>query len=1209
MKRLITIACLAALAGCAGDTDDAAKAQQEQREQWEAQNQSLIYAFPDEGQTEVPVPSPVVLRFSSPVMETAPVITLQEVGGDPVTGLDLEWVDNKRGMIITPDSNLKPMTDYVVQIPAIELEKGIAPARTIAFSTRALFEGPRSQVGGETFEITRMIPDGEQYQIMDFSSFRLQFSQPLDRGTVKYGNSAESTVQLMGPNGLVDAHLLVSGRYMTIDPKSELTPGADYALNITTGLASIYGDTLPGGGFGNPGGTLAVSFPITPQNTGAPGTGERVSMVQDVADTGETSPLTGMPINLVPMASVLLGEDTATQASGTLAAELAFAPHFPDETPFRVKRGSLIEGASIDVRIGGEVPAGFDSGDVRIEFLSDAVGYLLPSPYSNLDDVPRQVRLFMDVSVSTATPSANGAITQNMLHIELVGTAIVEEGQMVINAVGVVEPNVLGSERAKGLLSFYMKAFEDQDNPPVVIGHSTSPVLQSWTLGTNALTGENKALQAKPGDPLIFNFDQALDPESVAGNVRLFHNNAPMDIEYFADGAALVVKPAAVREESNEGTTITRPGFQLSPADAPNIYRVEVDGATNLAGDMAVDLPLVEEFELATIVPDYDLTSPELAPDFTTSVLWRDRRETPHSPVILAAYPGFPCALQEEFIEAGGYTGLFDGTTDIGQTYRDLAGGVAGMCAGGAPEITDGLERDNRAADDRVPVMDMPANRPIIIAFGKEIDTSTIVLGETLVVERIDENEQPLGNVAGTVEISDMTLYFRPTDPWQEGELYRYTLKSSGWAICRSSGSNPTHRLVANDATEIEPCVTSILADHRTFQCGVDAVCDTEGLPVRTMPLGINTMRKLSSPSASAIRHYRWGVQGPSATSGGPDMTHFFRGTTPSDHVLQVLRTQPVADTNRNFISERSNIGAGDLDAMLAIRDVGAMFGLGSESWDIISSGEFDYPVEEYGPEGPLEAGSTGLYPAYDPDGRAPAKNSVKVLSRFDSQGTGFDLSGANVGCSHDSDVEFDPAVGFSSEIREPFECPENKFSYLMSAVIAEVTDEVTAQGVKVKLWPSVVMGTSLDLFIRTDFLGAFDYMAGTLSGAQILRMRYSGDHGNEAITGWISEQDQRAVMRSDMELYMDAPYASEWAPINNPINLISYPIQMSLEGEVNFFDDGRMEVEQYNINLINLDAELWTSTGAGAGEKSGYIDLFIPEYGSRINMISEPIK
>src|SRR5690606_27192402 len=197
----------------------------------------------------------------------------------------------------------------------------------IRFRTRGLHEGPKSLVAGNTFEVTRMIPDGENYPVMDFSSFRIQFSQPLDQSTVKYGDNSDATVQLIGPEGLVDAHVLVSGNYMTLVPKEELTPDMEYTLNLTTGVTSTYGETLPGGGFGNQGSGVAVSFKSTPQDTTSPTTGLRASMVQEIADDGRISSLTGMPINLVPMASVLLGKDTATQASGALAAELAHIPN------------------------------------------------------------------------------------------------------------------------------------------------------------------------------------------------------------------------------------------------------------------------------------------------------------------------------------------------------------------------------------------------------------------------------------------------------------------------------------------------------------------------------------------------------------------------------------------------------------------------------------------------------------------------------------------------------------------------------------------------------------------------------------------------------------------------------------------------------------------------------------------------------------------
>jgi hypothetical protein len=1220
-QSLILLSSATLLAACGGDGGDS-PVDDGGANPGESGAQALLYAYPDNGQGEVPTQAPIALRFTSNVapgnVKQNVTLCCDEGGGD------LDFTSEKvpsdpRGVLLTPTERLQPQTEYTVQISDLRLSGGTAKDQTLTFKTRPLQEGPKSQVvESEDFMVDRQFPDGTELEpVMDFSSFRFQFTQPIDRATASYGDG--NSVVLRDSEGTeVEAGLLVDGAYMTVDPTNDyLTPGETYTLELSGGLMSTYGVPFAGD-----------TIEFTPKDSSP--RGEPGFLVQKITQSG-TSRLTGKAINQVPVNGVLLGEDAnVTQAqSDFVIAELADVTQYTDVTPIRLPKGTLLQGTPIEtVLIGGNVDAGFGSGDVTMRILSDATGYLVPNPYTeNHPDKLRIVHLFMDVGIATANPQANGGFTQNLLHIHLVGVAEVDPngGVLNIDATSMVEPDVLGLEYGYGLLSFQLQSYKDQTegllaDARAAMEDTTPPTLQSWSLGDSTLTGDDKAQVAKPGDPVILNFDQPLDPESVAGNVQLFHNNNPMDIDYYVDGAALVIKPKAVREETASGTKFTPvSSLQLSPADNPNVYRVEVDGVANVAGDVAAGMPLIEEFELATIVPDYDLTDPEVSPNFEPAPIWVDRRTASHGPVILATYPGFPCALQDEFIEKGGFTTLFDGATDIGPTYRDLANGVAGMCAGGAPRLTDDSGTTAIPADDSIPVMDMPANRPIIIAFGKEIDPASVVLGETFAVERIDEDEQVLGEVAGTVEVSDMTLTFRPTQPWQEGELYRYSLKSSGWAICRAgaAATSPRYRIVANDATEIAPCGVNATwtvlaaADHRDFQCGVDAVCDNEGLPVHTMPIGYSLYRDINNPSADAIRTFEQRTYGTSITAGGPPMTHFFRGAEPSPNVLQVLRTQPVSDTNRNFVSDRSNVGAGDLDTMLAIRDFVVFAGgvPSDEAIQIISAGEFDFDIEEYGPEGALTSGDPGfgLYPDLDPNGVKPARNSAKVLSRFDTLGDIGALDGANVGCSYDSNFSFAPPFTINSEVNEPFECPDNKFTYLMSAAIAEVTDEVDQNGrVKVKLWPSIVMGTSLELYINTDFQGIFDYAAGTLSGPQIMRMRYSGGSRSEPITGWISEQGMGAQLSMDVDLYLDAPYATEWSPISAPTNLSSYPIQMNLQGGVTFLDDGRMKVEQYNTNLINLDVDLWEVNG---GSRTGYMDIFIPEYGSRINMISEPIK
>lgn len=120
------------------------------------------------------------------------------------------------------------------------------------------------------------------------------------------------------------------------------------------------------------------------------------------------------------------------------------------------------------------------------------------------------------------------------------------------------------------------------------------------------------------------------------------------------------------------------------------------------------------------------------------------------------------------------------------------------------------------------------------------------------------------------------------------------------------------------------------------------------------------------------------------------------------------------------------------------------------------------------------------------------------------------------------------------------------------------------------------------------------------------MRMRYAGSDGKQPITGWISEKNESAVLSMNMELYLDTPYAFDWDPISNPGDMRSVPLEMNLEGGVTFLDDGRMAVEQVNSNRIDIFADIYKG---GDGDAVGYIDLFIPEHGSRINMISEPIK
>ncbi|WP_159560852.1 Ig-like domain-containing protein [Alcanivorax sp. S71-1-4] len=1147
MKRIIMAACIVSLAACGGDKDDVAT---EQQQDWESRKQSLVYSFPDDNQQQVPVPSPVVLRFSSPVMETSPGIVLREVGGPIVSDFDMEWVDGKRGLIITPNKKLKPRTEYLVQVPEIALEKGASPARSLRFTTRGLYEGPKSQVAEDAFEISRMIPDGENYQVLDFSSFRVQFSQPLERSSVKYGEGANDSVQLIGPQGLVDAHLLVSGNYMTIDPVEDLTPGAEYSLNMTSAVTSIYGDSLPGGGFGNPGGELAVSIKVTPQDSTSPTTGERVAMVQDVADTGELSPLTGMPINLVPMASLLLGEETATQASGIVAAELAFVPNFPDATPFRVKRGSLIEGASIEVLINGAVPAGFDSGKVRMDFISDASGYLLPNPYSNADDAPRQVRLFMDVSVSTEAPQANGAITQDLLHIELVGTSIVEDGRMVINAVGVVEPDVLGSERAAGILSFYMKAFEDQDNPPTTVADNMPPVVQSWIPGDN-VTG------FRTTDPVIVQFDEPIDSKSALDLILLEENGVAVEASIVAKGSSVIIKPknsfkASVQESIN--------------SVASYVYTLTLkQGIRDLSGN-ATSSDTVYQFELPAIVTTADEFERSRANIPPIEEYRGEVGVVVRSPMLTTVYPGFPCVIDTSSIDLSqGFTGRCQGY--LSEEYR----------RGETPDGNSIFSTPHKLPDDVLPLPELPGNRPIVAIFTKNIDPQSVSLGGSFQVHRVDASGAAQGNVEGNISVDGNKITFYPSEPWVEGEYYSYTLGSNGDRHSPSASCD-----------------------------GTSSICDESGLPIQTQ------LHELSVQTPFTMDIVFQDPNSPDG--GGMPLTQYFVATDESNEVLQILKAPSsdtnanmVHDSNKDvdyqadyyflrnaylkYTVEEEGAENQPLDPNgCAVGDVGCVDPDGvlppANSAKLFGGGEFTF--------GPYMVPMVSIGCAFENgiSSMPPYQKSVCPESKFTYLTS--DLV-TEIG-------EFNQTLGGVEVKIWP--------GQIMSTAVLIHAPMLACNGGNCVLGLDSGPQVMRMRYAKDDPLCVEDVLSGSTCPRSkpitaLIKDVNGEPHISTEVEVYVDAIDLQQRVTLIGEALMGVPGIS-----STHHDMVSVPITLELEGKVEFNDDGTMKISMLNSNDIEFSFGLKLYAAMFNLEAPlAYTSIKIPSEGSRVDYFSEIIK
>ena len=757
MRKLIVLTGTAILAACGGSSSDE---QTVSFDNW--QETEVVYSYPFDGQAEVSPNAPVVVRFSDPVEVDASNFTL--TGPDGPVNFTVESADQGRSAVLMPKAALAVKSEYALTLNNIRTDSGDAalPDGSVDFKTRAALEGkPRAlRQLSDTFEVASVSPDGADLPFLDFSSVNLVMTQPLDRQTVVYGD----TVTLTQDGQTVPAQLRVDGRQISIDPEQVLEPGTEVTLDITNGVRNLYGDAF--GGF---------TRTFSPRDTKP-----RETLVQEAApadpvlgcldDGVQTSPITGDPINCVPLIAKLLGDNTVSKQQGNVFAELGFAPNFPDKTPLRVPKGSLLKGDPLDVRIGGEVPAGFDSGEVTVTFLGDANGYLLPSPYSDDPSAPKQLRLTMDVAFDTEVQRANGAFNQTLLQVELVGYAIAdtEKGSLIVDAVGVVEPEVLGTETAYGVLSFHMESYPDQQNAPAMEDDRTSPELAAWQ------PGEHVDKQ-RPGDPIILNFSEPLDPTSViAGDtLRVTADGNPVDYEYYLDGVSVVIQPQPMLQYNTD-------------------YQVQfTDGITDIAGNPAQGETL--SFTLPTYIG------------------------SGHPAIATTTYPGFPCAVDK--------------------TTWDIANGDHGICRGGESD-DDHLPVMPMPAERAIEVQFSQVMLEESFQLGETCGTGTFrvekVADPGQAPQQSGDNYVCQEAVPGELNYNARTVTFIPDQPWEEGATYRYVMLSenqdfttanctNGTAICTEDlGPFQTATLEAPTddmgGPDMELYFTGAPADNNVFQ-------------------------------------------------------------------------------------------------------------------------------------------------------------------------------------------------------------------------------------------------------------------------------------------------------------------------------------------------------------------------------------------------------
>lgn len=746
MKYNKTLALVPAilLAACGGE---------EQTMKAEVPAGSVVYSYPADGQTGISPTSDIVVRFSHAISEEEADIRNKIVVTDGTNNIDYEVkkVDGGRSLKLEPVADLTTGTEYSVTFAEPLATAKSTPIGTpnaegpegIQFHTRGGFTGIAGldNLAAE-FDVAQMIPSPDgKFRPMDFSSFRFVLTQPIHPQWKALGGSIRLEDSSGNP---VPASVIVDQRRITIDPcltedpaqcgtkADELASGASYTVKIS-GLPSLT----------NPDARLDFEKSFTARETGP-----TVVLFQEVIGSGllegqepQSSILNGQIINGVTLNSVLQGTAGPSQQTGGLFAELAYAPAFEadEPLPLRVPRSSVLNSSSLDVKINGRVPiinpeTGEiqQTGNIKVTMLSDASGYLLPNPYTDDLNAPRHVKLFMDVAMNTEEAQPNASLSQNLLGVELSGIALVKDGVLTIDAIGVVEPNLLGQEYTDSTIAFRIEAATDTDSALDAEGlwepDTTSPTLVSWMPGPDsAIPGDRDQMQ-RPGDPIILNFNEPIDADTLEAGLTLDEGGTPLTLadgtlEAFVDGTTVVINPVGGLEHGVD-------------------YSLDINGSlTDMAGNPAMSQSLT--FALPAI--DNGATDLPVA-----------------SPLALTTYPGFPCV-----------------TTSV-----DLESGTHGQCLDAAPDGPRGQV---------LPITTLPEDRPIVVVFSQSMDPDSIRNGETFKVEKVNE-DGTFTEVAGRLEKNNQRIRFYPDQAWQVGTYYRYTMASTpgstdcAAAICSSKG-------------------------------------------------------------------------------------------------------------------------------------------------------------------------------------------------------------------------------------------------------------------------------------------------------------------------------------------------------------------------------------------------------------------------------------
>ncbi len=500
---------------------------------------SFRSVYPYNGQTDVYGSSRILISFTDPINASSLNVSLTS-GGVAVPGSTTVSSDNLKATF-TPSQPLIPGETYQVVLSGVVDQNG-SPVTLPSGGIASVFTTGTWRVeAGTGVTITNMDPAPNNFY--DFSTLRVEFSEPVDPTSVVYGSSF-NFIDTSAGGTQVPGSLLVIGSHLVFQPNSNLTDGDNYQIVFTSGIKGVNGVSM------------------IPQNIDVSPIATTVAAVMPFAISPDINSVGGNPgllptagmvdqtINSSAIYSQLIGTSN-TYLSGIMTTELITGNN-PNLISIVVPKGQVINVSAIPVQLGGQISTGLNTGTISMTLLSNGTGYMIPNPYSaiNPNASPLSTYLTLDICVTAQNGLANSILNQDMMDLKLYGETTVDaSGNLILNAIGEIEMNIMGTEKAPVVIAMQLSV--SPANPPV---DNTPPVVSSVYPSSTDI-GVNS--------PVVVTFSKPINASTLAGNINVKDPKGNIIAGSLrTDGSSVIFTPASLLAQNTQYTVSVNPGIQ-----------------------------------------------------------------------------------------------------------------------------------------------------------------------------------------------------------------------------------------------------------------------------------------------------------------------------------------------------------------------------------------------------------------------------------------------------------------------------------------------------------------------------------------------------------------------------------------------------------------------------------------------------------------------